>query len=240
MPSGLRAMNARLEETRDNLRRTREETEKTQTTVSQYLTFVLSAAEETDAKLDSTGEHAEMTIAQIAVAYGEAQKMAQAVEAEYKAVLERLAAPENLFDYAGLSLEDFGASQKNLIEQIGGGGFGAHLDYYAKAYIDQLLGNAAAVSGAAYKQMEQSAYIIRHFTGAAGQAFDFFKFKADIDAALKGIKAELSGSASGAGGYSGGYGSSSGTLGGHGKGGGCGASMPSLSILAASGALRWR
>jgi hypothetical protein len=238
MPGGLRIITTALEKTNESLHRTRVETETTRTTVNQYLTFVLKASAEADAKLKETEASAQLTMGQIVLQLHDAQRAAESVEAEYKALLERLAAPENLFDYGGQSLEEFIANQKGLIEQIGGGGFGAHLDYYAKAYIDTLLGNQAALTGSAQKQLETSEWIIRNFTGSAGQKFDFWQFKADIDAALKGLKAEISGSSSG--GYGGTYGSTSGVLGSNNNKPGCGASMPSLSILAQSGALRWR
>lgn len=204
------------------------------TAVSQYLTFMLRAATQADEALDSTTEHANMTIAQMAVAYGEAQKLAQQIDAEFAALLATITDKSaDLFDFNGMRLEEFVANQRDLIEQIEGTAFGAHLELFAKAYI--AIQNGQDTTGQFYKQLEASEKMIRWLTGPAGQKFDFFRFKEDLDAALKRMKEDLAGTIMQQ--QSSPY--SSGTLG-KPNAHPCGAGQPSLNILALTGALRWR
>jgi hypothetical protein len=230
-----------MTETREETRRGREEMEKAATVANTFLTFSIGAAKEANDLLDEAGEHVDLTISQIAVAQFEAQKMAAAIEAEFKTLLADITSKQSdLFDFAGMSLEEFVANQRTLIEQIEGTGFGAHLELFAKAYI--AIQNGQDTTGKFFKQLEVSEEIIRKFTGLAGTQFDFFQFKADIDAALRDLKAGIAGGKSfetGGNSY-GGYGPTSGTLGGYGPHPCCNASgQVPLSIMMHAGATRW-
>ena len=205
------------------------------TSVAKYLTFMLGAVAQTNEVLEGAGEQASQTVAQIVAAHFEAQKLAGEIDKEFAALLASITSKSaDLFDFNGLALEEFVANQRDLIEQIEGTGFGAHLELFAKAYI--AIQNGQDTTGQFYNQLRLSEEIIRKFTGAAGANFDFFKFKEDIDAALKKMKEELSGTIK----QQNGVPSSSGLLGSY-SGGTCGGSgQPSLNILALTGALRWR
>lgn len=227
--------------------RVRTEVPKMKTAMNEYLRFVLSAASESTDSMDDVNSHAEatkeavgQTIAEIAVAWGEAQKLSQAVEAEYQATLQRLVSHStDLFDFGGVALEEFVSGQRELIEQIENTPFGGYLDNFAKAYI--AIQSGLDTDGRFYKTMEESQRLIQYLGGSAGQKFDFFKFQQDIDAALKGLKDAIANGAgvntAGSGAY-GGYGSTSGSLGKQ-AGQPCGGAQMPLSIQMRSGGLRW-